>query len=123
MSVQVSGAVRYSNSGTGNGDLVVRRDGNGITTVSGFLEVPGTSGGTARVAVNAQRAWILPLWTGQVSVRDAGAGVNVSAPIFGQIGSAGVPGSARGTSSWFIPGSFPNLLRPVTISWSVVDAG
>jgi hypothetical protein len=123
VSVRISGALNYAVQGSGAGDLVVRRDSFGISSVSGFLDVPGANGGTARVSVSATRAWILPLWTGQVTVRDQGAGVNVTTPIFGSISRAGTPTSAQGTSSWFTLGAFPNLLRPYSVSWSVTDAG
>ena len=130
--MSITGAVNYANEGSGasaaingdvNGDVTVRRDANGIASVTGFLEVAGTQGGTARVTTNIQRAWILPLWIGQVSVRDQGAGVNISAPVFGQISRGDTLTSARGTSNWFLPGTFPNLFRPYSLSWSVTDAG
>ena len=47
--------------------------------------------------------------------------LSVSTPILGSIGGAGQPGSARGTSQWFVPGNFPNLIRPYTLTWTVVD--
>jgi hypothetical protein len=119
----LAGAVNYTNQGTGNGGLTVRRDVNGIVSVTGFLDVAGTQGGTSRVSVNIQRAWILPLWSGQVSVRDQGAGVNVAAPVFGQISRGDTLTSAQGTANWFLPGTFPNLFRPYSLSWSVIDAG
>jgi hypothetical protein len=121
--VSITGAVAYANQGSGAGDITVRRDATGIASVTGFLDVAGAQGGTARVTTNIQRAWILPLWTGQVSVRDQGAGVNISAPVFGQISRGDTLTSARSTSNWFIPGTFPNLFRPYSLSWSVTDAG
>jgi hypothetical protein len=121
--VRLSGALAYENGGTGNGDIAVRRDANGIVSATGFLDVDGTQGGAARVSVGIQRAWILPLWTGQVTVRDQSAGVNVSTPVFGQISGGTTLTSARGTANWFLLGTFPNLLRPYSLSWSVVDAG
>jgi hypothetical protein len=123
VAVRLSGAVAYENGGTGNGDIAVRRDANGIVSATGFLDVDGTQGGAARVSVGIQRAWILPLWSGQISVRDQGAGVNVSTPVFGQISRGDTLTSARGTANWFLLGTFPNLLRPYSLSWSVVDAG
>jgi hypothetical protein len=125
--VRLSGAVDYENGGSGNGDIAVRRDASGIAAATGFLELDSPLAAAqstpARVGVNIQRAWILPLWTGQVTVRDQAAGVNLSTPVFGQIQRGDTLTSARGTSSWFVVGSFPNLLRPYTLSWSVVDAG
>ena len=56
-------------------------------------------------------------------VRDQGAGVSVSAPVFGQIARGTTLTSATGTSNWFIPGTFPNLFRPFSLNWSVTDAG
>ena len=123
MSVQFAGALNYTNSGTGNGDLVVSRDVAGIKSVTGFLDVPGASGGTARVSVDVQRAWILPLWIGQVAVRDAGAGVSATTPVIGGLTRSTIDTSATTTSNWFVFGSFPNLLRPYSLKWTVVDAG
>jgi hypothetical protein len=122
VSIRLSGALNYSLDGSGAGDLVVRRDSFGISSVSGFLDVPGANGGTARATVSITRAWILPIWTGSVTVRDQGAGVNVTTPVFGSIARATTPTSARGTASWFALGAFPNLLRPYTLTWSVTDA-
>jgi len=121
--VQFSGALTYANSGTGNGDLVVSRDLSGIRSITGFLDVPGASGGTARVSVNVQRAWILPFWTGQVVVRDAGAGLSATTPVIGGLTRSTIDTSATTTSSWFVSGAFPNLLRPYSLKWTVVDAG
>jgi hypothetical protein len=119
----VTGAVNYENNGTGPGSIVVRRDAAGIVSATGSLGIPGTSGGTSTVTVGIQRAWILPLWTGQISVRDQGAGVNVAAPVFGQIARGDTLTSARGTANWFVIGQFPNLIRPFSLSWSVTDGG
>jgi len=119
--VRLRGAFTYDNAGPGEGDLRVRRDTFGISSVRGTIELPGADGGTATVTVNATRVWILPIWSGQTTVSDPGAGVSVSTPVIGPVGAAGQPGSARGTSQWFVPGSFPNLIRPYTLSWTVVD--
>ena len=121
--MSVAGAVSYAASGTGAGGVTVNRDAFGISSVSGTLDIPGANGGTAKVRVSVQRAWILPLWTGQVSVVDSGAGVSVSAPVFGSVTSGGVNGQAKGSTSWFLPGTFPNLIRPFTLNWTVKDAG
>ncbi len=120
--VRLNGAVNYDNDGSGNGNLTVRRDANGIVAVTGSLEIAGTQGGTATVTTNVRRAWILPLWTGQISVRDQGAGVNVTTPVFGQVGRDVAASSARGTANWFTVGTFPNLFRPYSLTWSVTDA-
>ena len=121
--MQFAGALAYSNAGNGTGDLDVARDLIGIRSVTGFLDVPGLSGGTARVSVDVQRAWILPLWTGQVVVRDRGAGVSVTTPVIGSITRATIDTSATTTSSWFTFGTFPNLFRPYSLKWTVTDAG
>ncbi|MFN7152006.1 MAG: hypothetical protein ACK4V6_21315 [Microthrixaceae bacterium] len=121
--MSVSGLGNYQNSGSGLGGVTVTRDTFGIRTVESTMDLPGQNGGTARFSVNAQRAWILPLWTGQVSLRDDGAGMNVTAPIFGQISPGGAPSSAQGSATWFKLGQFPNLLRPFTVNWSVAEAG
>jgi hypothetical protein len=115
--------VGYENAGTGTGNMTVTNDSFGIRSVSGSMEIPGTDGGVARVDANIQRAWILPLWTGQITVRDAGADVSVAAPVFGQIAKGTTATSAKGTLGWFQLGQFPNLIRPYTLSWSVTDAG
>ena len=112
----------YDNAGGGTGDIAVRRDANGIVSVQGSLDIAGTAGGTATVTANVQRAWILPLWVGQVSVRDQGATVNVTAPVFGRISRGAAATTAEGTANWFVLGTFPNLFRPYTLNWSVTDA-
>ena len=121
--MKFSGALTYANSGTGTGDLKVTRDGLGITRVKGSLNVPGTTGGTAKVTVDVQRAWILPFWTGSVAVSDPGAGVKVTTPVIGGLSAGTTADSATTTSSWFVLGNFPNLIRPYTLTWSVIDAG
>ena len=123
MRVVVTGSHAYTNSGSGAGNVSVRRDAFGIASVTGYLDIPGTSGGTARVAVNAQRAWILPLWTGELTIVDRGAGINLSTPILGSINRAGSDASVTSTASWFTLGTFPNLIRPYTVNWTVTDAG
>ena len=123
INVVVSGSHAYTNGGSGNGNLSVRRDAFGIASVSGFLDIPGTSGGTARVSVNAQRAWILPLWSGQITIVDQSAGLNLTTPIFGSINRAGSDAAVSSTASWFRVGAFPNLIRPYTVNWTVTDAG
>jgi PKD repeat protein len=123
VTVNISGLGDYQNAGNGLGDVTVDRDGFGIRRVQAIMDLTGKNGGTARFAVSAQRAWILPLWTGQVSLRDPGAGVDVAAPIFGQVSPGAAPGSAQGTATWFKLGQFPNLLRPFTVNWSVAEAG
>ena len=122
-SVRVTGAFNYTNQGSGPGSIVVRRDANGVVSANGSIDVPGAKGGTATISVNVARAWILPLWTGQVSVRDAGAGIALSAPSFSPVSRGDTPDSARGTVSWFSIGQFPNLFRPYTLNWSVNDGG
>jgi hypothetical protein len=123
VAVRVNGALTYSNQGSGTGGFTIARDTFGIRAVLGSLTIPGANGGSARVTVTAQRAWILPLWTGEVSTVDAGAAVALTAPIFGSVTNDTAPNSAKGTSNWFVLGNFPNLIRPYTISWSVIDAG
>ncbi|MCB1267989.1 MAG: PKD domain-containing protein [Microthrixaceae bacterium] len=121
-SVTVSGRTAYANSGTAtSGGVTVVRDEFGIVSARGRITLPSTGSGSATVAVDAQRVWILPLWTGQVSVSDPGASVSVTAPIFGQVHpSAGVK-AAQGSSSWFTLGQFPDLFQPFAITWSVDD--
>ena len=123
VTVRVTGSEAYTNGGSGNGNLTVRRDAFGIASVTGSLDIPGSSGGTAKVTVNAQRAWILPLWTGQITVVDQGAGLNLTTPIFGSINRAGSDSAVSSTASWFKVGAFPNLIRPYTVNWTVTDAG
>ena len=118
----VSGRTAYANSGTAtSGGVTVVRDEFGIVSARGRITLPSTGSGSATVAVDAQRVWILPLWTGQVSVSDPGASVSVTAPIFGQVHpSAGVK-AAQGSSSWVTLGQFPDLFQPFAITWSVDD--
>jgi PKD repeat protein len=122
VSVKFTGAISYENSGTGTGDLAVDRDNFGLTGVKGSLNVPGTTGGTAKVTVDVNRAWILPFWAGTVTVSDPGAGVSVTTPVLGSLSRGATVDSATTTSSWFVLGTFPNLIKPYTLKWSVDDA-
>ena len=119
--VSVTGAVRYDRGAASTaGNVSIVRDANGIVSVRGSLEYPGANGGTARFTVNAQRFWVFQLWTGDVRVSDPGAGVSLQAPIFGSL-SVPATNSVRGTSNWFAPGTFPNLIRPYSLTWVVAD--
>ncbi len=119
--MSISGVVDYENSGSGVGGVDVRSDMFGVSRVVGELQVAGRDGGTATVATDVRRVWILPLWTGQVRVSDPDAGVRLTAPVFGRLSSDGA--TVTGTTNWFLTGSFPNLIRPYTLTWSVTDAG
>ena len=121
-SVAFRGALNYTDSGSGTGDLEVVRDASGIKSVTGLLDIPGTAGGTARVAVSINRAWILPLWFGQISVTDPGAGVAQTTPVFGVISRGSTATSATATANWFKLGTFPNLIRPYSLTWTITDA-
>jgi len=134
VSVRVSGSVNYNRTAeSSSGNIAIQRDQLGILNVGGSVEYPGASGGTGRFTVSAQRFWIFQFWTGEVRVFDPGSGVSLQAPVFGSLSApASTPelggcapgiGSAcvRGTSDWFTPGSFPNLLRPFSLTWAVAD--
>jgi hypothetical protein len=123
VSVRVTGAISYTNQGSGSGGFTVSKDAFGIRSVSGSLDIPGAAGGTAKVSVSATRAWILPLWTGNVTVNDPASSVSIAPPLFGSVSSDTAPNSAKGTINWFLTGTFPQLIRPYTLSWSVTDAG
>jgi hypothetical protein len=121
-SIVVTGSSAYSNvAESTSGDVKVLRDAIGIVSAKGTLQVPGKSGGTATVGVNVSRFWILQLWTGQVSVSDPGASASFAAPVFGSVSNAPGTNAVGGTSSWFNLGSFPNLVKPFTLQWSVDD--
>jgi PKD repeat protein len=123
-SVQVTGSVNYANAAPPTaGNVTVGRDQFGITSVGGSLTLPGTNGGSATVAVSAQRFWVLQFWTGQASVFDPNAGVSLAAPIFGSISPAPGTNAVTGQTSWFTFGDFPNLIRPYSLRWTVDDAG
>jgi hypothetical protein len=118
----VTGSTSYVNSAASTGGNVsVQRDTLGVVSANGSLVLPGTSGGTATLNVAVQRFWIFQLWTGQVSVYDPGASVSLAAPVFGSLSSLSGTNAVGGTSSWFSFGSFPNLIRPFTLQWSVDD--
>ncbi|MFZ4518707.1 MAG: hypothetical protein ACOYOP_09980 [Microthrixaceae bacterium] len=121
-SVTIGGSFSYANSGDSTaGNVTVGRDTIGVTSVNGSLELLGKQGGTATFGVSAQRFWIFQLWVGQVSAFDPNAGLSVSAPVFGQLQQPAGAASAGGTSNWFSFGTFPNLIRPFTLTWSVED--
>lgn len=121
VSVTLRGAINYANSGSGTGNLAIRRDSFGISSVTGSLQIPGASGGTAKVTVNIQRFWILQFWTGTVHVNDPGAKVSVSTPVLGGISGSTNPSSAGSTVSWFKIGN--SGIQSYSLNWSVVDAG
>gem|GEM_PF-3771882 len=115
-----------------SGNIAIQRDQLGILSVGGSVEYPGASGGTGRFTVSAQRFWIFQFWTGEVRLFDPGSGVSLQAPVFGSLSAPasspelgqcapGGPSCVRGTSDWFTPGSFPNLLRPFSLTWTVAD--
>ncbi|HTO00256.1 MAG TPA: PKD domain-containing protein [Microthrixaceae bacterium] len=121
IAVRFGGAFNYANSGSGLGNLKIVRDGFGIKSVSGKLDIDGTNGGTATVSVNVNRVWIFQLWSGQVSVNDAGANFSVSTPILGGIGGSKAPSTAGSTMSWFKFGGSSGI-KSYSLNWSVVDA-
>ena len=122
MSVKVTGALGYQAAAAATaGNFVVNSDDRGIVAIGGAVDVPGSNGGSANVAVSAKRVWILPVWTGRVSVSDPGAGVSVSAPIFGALTRNG--STVSGLSSWFRMSSSPTRIQPFNLSWSVTDHG
>jgi hypothetical protein len=121
VSVVFRGSLRYQNSGSGSGDLAVVTDALGVRSVRGLLEIPGASGGTATVTVRVDRSWVLPIWSGEIRVVDAGAGVSTRTPVGGEVLLSRRTVTARGYSQWFQVGSFPNLIRPYALYWSVTD--
>ena len=133
VSVRVSGSVNYNRTAeSSSGNIAIQRDQLGILSVGGSVEYPGASGGTGRFTVSAQRFWIFQFWTGEVRLFDPGSGVSLQAPVFGSLSAPasspelgqcapGGPSCVRGTSDWFTPGSFPNLLRPFSLTWVVAD--
>jgi hypothetical protein len=120
--VTISGRLAYANTGTSTaGNVAVARDAGGIVSARGSITIPGLRGGAATVTVDVQRVWILPLWSGQVSVNDPSAGMNVTAPVLGTVHPAAGRNAATGMTSWFALGSFPDLIRPYTLTWTVDD--
>jgi hypothetical protein len=120
--VQLSGSYNYNRSGdSSSGNVAVVRDQYGVVSVNGTLSYPGANGGTGQLTVASKRFWVFPLWSGQVQASDPGAGVSVTAPIFGQLSPTAGTNAIRSQSSWFSLGSFPNLVRPFTINWSIDD--
>lgn len=124
VSIRINGSVSYDNSGTGAGNMKVKHDSNGLVSVKGSVDIPSTAGdgSTAKVTVKIERVWILPLWIGEVKVADQAAKTNVKTPIIGQVSSSAAAGTAGSTMSWFKIGSFPDLFRPYTLTWSVTDS-
>jgi hypothetical protein len=120
-SVNVTGPVSYNRTAEStSGDVRIVRDALGVVSARGTLDYPGANGGTARLTVNVQRFWIFQLWTGDVRAVDTGAGLSVQAPVLGPVTAPAV-GAAQGRSNWFTVGSFPNLIRPFSITWRVDD--
>ena len=118
----MSGAVNYQNSAQSTaGNISVASNANGLQSVAGQLDLPGTKGGTAKVTISAQRFWLFQFWTGTVTISDPTAGVSVSAPIFGGLNRGASAHSAAGVTSWFRFGQFPNVIQPYNLSWSVDD--
>ncbi len=123
VAVEFSGTVKYVNSGTGAGGFNVTRDVFGVRTVKGSMALPGTTGGLAKVTVVLERAWVLPVWSGEVRVNDPGARLSRTTPFVGQVAEDAATGRVSGRQSWFVALPFPQLLRPYTLEWSVLDAG
>ncbi|MEZ5310389.1 MAG: PKD domain-containing protein [Microthrixaceae bacterium] len=95
VSVLFGGSVNYQNSGGGTGNIGVAHDAFGLVSVSGYLDVPSKVSGTARVTVNVNRLWILPIWTGTITVNDQAAGINQATPMLSGVNTSVTPRTAR----------------------------
>lgn len=102
--------------------MAIERDFLGVSSVNGTLVIPGASSGEARVTVSAQRLLFLPIYLGQLSVVDRASNVSVDIPLITQI-SEGANNSVHAQSQWFVFGTWPDLLKPLSVEWTVQDVG
>lgn len=100
--------------------MSVEHDFLGVNSVNGSLVIPGVSGGDAKVTISAQRLLFLPIYLGQMSVVDANSNVSVEIPLITGI-APGANNSVHAESSWFLLGTWPDLLKPISITWTVQD--
>lgn len=102
-----------------SGDLKVTRDDFGISSVKGSVMVPSLKGGSgqAKITVDVERLWILPIYLGKTKIKDSNAGINASAysVISGVSGSgnqARVTGSGLAGKWWNF--NFFNMVLDIT---------
>ena len=118
----MSGSFNYANAATAkSGNVRIAKDQYGIVSVGGQLVLPGKNSGDAKVTVNASRFFIFAFYFGDISVVDQSAGVAVQAPIFGSVAQTGGVNAVTSTNSWFSFGTFPDLIKPFTVRWTVDD--
>lgn len=115
LSVSFTGAVQFSMSGAiSGGDTQILQDRFGLVSViaSGTLADQET-GRTATTSLRANRIWILPVYSGSISVQESmGPFVNRTPIFLGKVSMSGT--DVIGASSWFTSG-FP--WRLYYVSW------
>ncbi|MCC7076117.1 MAG: S8 family serine peptidase [Acidimicrobiia bacterium] len=120
--ITVSGGVSYTNDAdVVSGNFTVKRGFlTPLAAVTGSGQVPSASGtGQATISINLQSLAGLPLYFGNMSIHDPGAGRSLDAVLF--LPSVGLAGSkASGSSTWFEMRSFP--WASYRIAWSITDA-
>ena len=101
VSIQITGGVNYTNSGTlTSGNLTVGPLLGPVGSVTGTGTIPGTNGGEATVTFDVAKFWIFSVYLGHIAVSDPGAGVNTDTPVlFAQVPRVGQLG-ATSTSTW-----------------------
>jgi len=121
LSLTFAGAYNYDNTApiTTGGVTVSKSRTGTIAAVAGVATIPGTNGGTATAGFNLRGFFGMPIFTGSVSVVDAGAGLAVNTPSFftgaTPVGTTG----ATGTLKWMKTSSFP--WQGYTLTWKVED--
>jgi hypothetical protein len=109
----VGGIARLIDGTVDSGAITVARDRQGsVTSVTGHATVPDGAS-TARVSMNVRRVWILPVYSGTITVREDGAKFSTtSLMLFSPLRTNGarVSGSAVG---------FSPTLRSYRLDWSV----
>jgi hypothetical protein len=111
-----TGAIKAAYNADLNGHVRIRRTNGQVSSVTASGTVPGAAGGTATIRVTAQRLWILPFFTGTITVVDPSIRLSQTTPILGNLTASG--STVSGTSSWFT-----SRFAPYNVTWSVTDAG
>lgn len=122
MAVSIRGGVDYQVSGPlVSGDFTIGKVGGKTAYVRGAGSLVGPDDGSARVGINVNRIGFLNLWAGNVTVTDRAAGVQTTAVYLGVPSVQG--NTVSGTAFSVKTLSKAPFLAPVTVAWSVTDAG
>lgn len=116
-----SGAYTYDNTApiTGGAVTVNRSSTGTIAAVVGVATMPGTAGADATAVFNLRGLFALPIFVGNVSVVDPGAGIGVNTPSFFTAATPVGATGATGTLKWIRTTALP--WQAYSLTWKVED--